>query len=572
MAPHESMTWIGADLTKACVRMARVLCVLVVAGLSLVLAPVAGASAASFTWTGEAAESVWSATKNWAGETAPADPESVALDFPRIPSCTGACYKSTNDVSGLDVESLTIDDGDEYEVEGNEITLGSGGLAAAPAGGTSGPAGDFIGLPIALDAPQVWSVAGRSGGALGENGVFVEGDVTGAGKALTTDISNRSVVYLANDTEVGTAAFDGANTGEAGVLNGFVGLLGGDVDSEDGGSVSLSHIFLVGSGAVGSLTTNDAELSVGNGHPTGGIRARSVSFDPASEVEFEITGSGAVADTDYSQLSSSGQVGLNGSSVGVVVAPVAGSCPELTVGRTYTFVSTTGGLLGVFGDAAEGAELPLRYAKGCAKQASKYLRTEYHESGGTQTVTATVKEPGELPLPIQHYNPYEAPNAEGATRGAIAGALRIAEADAAERKASEEAEARARVLAEASAGEVSLAGTSIVVQSSGLALVKLDCKGSESCTGNLTLSAQEKGKKKHTIVIGTAKFSVMTGKTATVKVKLDAAGRSLLSAARGRLTAHLAILVLAPVSEHTQTASVRLIGQKARVKAKKSGQ
>lgn len=170
VASHESMTWIRADVAKTCLRAGRAVCVLAIACLSLVLAPMAGATATSLTWTGDAAESNWSAAKNWEGETAPSSAGPVALDFPRIPSCTGACYKSTNDVSGLDVESIGIDDGDEYELEGDAITLGGGGLTASPAGGTSGPSGDFLGLPIELDASQTWTVTGRSGGGVGENG------------------------------------------------------------------------------------------------------------------------------------------------------------------------------------------------------------------------------------------------------------------------------------------------------------------------------------------------------------------------------------------------------------------
>jgi hypothetical protein len=540
----------------------------------LCLALALASSAWSLQWSGEAAVGSpgWSLEPNWAG-VPPSLVEPVALEFPRLAgaSCASAspsetCYESKNDVGDVAVESLSIDDGDEYELTGDEITLGSGGLAAFPGGGTSGPAGDFLGLPIELGASQAWTVLGRSGGAIGENGVFVEGDVTGASKMLTVDVGNGSAVYLGNDIEVGSVAFGATNTNEPDVLSGFIGLLGGEINSEDGGSVSLSHIFLVGSGAVGSLATSDAELGVGSGNPAGGIQAQSVTLDAASEVEFEITGSGDVAETDYAQLASNGPVRLNGSSVGVVVAPTSGNCPELTAGRTYTLISTTGGLSGSFGDAEEGAELPLRYAKGCAKQTSKHLQIAYHESGATQTVTATIIETGGLPPPIQHYNPYERPNAEGATWGPISSALAVAEAKAAERKASEEAALRARALAEASSGEVSFAGTGIAVQSDGMALVKLGCKGGESCGGKLTLSVQEASEgrgRSRTAPIGAASFLIAAGKMATVRIKLDATGRALLRTAHGHLGARLTIHQSVPMS-HAQTRTVRLLQQKAR--------
>jgi YD repeat-containing protein len=50
-----------------------------------------------------------------------------------------------------------------------------------------------------------------------------------------------------------------------------------------------------------------------------------------------------------------------------------------------------------------------------------------------QTGRALQTEPIELPLPVKYYNPYERPNAEGATWGPIASALRLAESTAAER-------------------------------------------------------------------------------------------------------------------------------------------
>ena len=228
-----------------------------------------------------------------------------------------------------------MDDGDEYELEGDGITLGSEGLAAAPASGTSGPDGDFIGLPITLGASQPWSIAGRTEGGIGENGVFVEGSVTGSNKNLAVDIEHGAALYLANSTEVGSLTFAGADAGEAGVLNGFVGLLGAQVNSSAGNGVALSHVLMLGSGSVGALTTSDAELGVGSGYPTGEIQARSVTLDAGSETEFEITGSGTTAGVDYGQLSSGGAVALGGASLSVFVGPTSGTkCPTPEPGRS----------------------------------------------------------------------------------------------------------------------------------------------------------------------------------------------------------------------------------------------
>jgi hypothetical protein len=172
-----------------------------------------------------------------------------------------------------------------------------------------------------------------------------------------------------------------------------------------------------------------------------------------------------------------------------------------------------------------------------------------------------------------------------------AGSLRaIAEAherEEMEKKAREEAERKLPVIASmyghppealpfsrSGPGDVTLSGTSLTVQRDGTALVRLDCAGSDSCKGKLTLLAKAtsrtKGGKKvsRTIAIGTAKFSIAAGKTATVKVKLDTAGRRLMSAAHERLAARLTILELASAPGHTQTANVRLNGRRSRGKAK----
>jgi hypothetical protein len=263
MESRESMTWIGADLANACVRAVRALYVLAIIGLSLVLAPVAGATVPSFTWTGEAAESSWSAAKNWEGETAPSSPGPVTLDFPQLtsPACasastSGTCYLSDNDMSGLSVESLKIDDGDDYKIGGGEITLGGGGLIASPASETSGEDGDSIDLPIELGASQTWSITGH-GGQGAENGVAIKNALIGPGKALAVNMSNDPLLTLEGDTEVGPITIDGTKAGAAG---GVV-LFSGELNGTDGSPVSLRDVGFEGSGTVGALKASAVELA-----------------------------------------------------------------------------------------------------------------------------------------------------------------------------------------------------------------------------------------------------------------------------------------------------------------------
>ena len=140
------------------------LCLAAVLGLLCVLAH--AASASTFTWSGEAAEGLsgWSEGANWQGGIVPSTSGPVALDFPRLTgegcvgsSVTDSCYLSRNNLGGLAVESLTIDDGDEYLLQGDEFQLGAGGLIASPAAGATGAAGDVFDLPVALDASQTYS-------------------------------------------------------------------------------------------------------------------------------------------------------------------------------------------------------------------------------------------------------------------------------------------------------------------------------------------------------------------------------------------------------------------------------
>ncbi len=118
----------------------------------------------------------------------------------------------------------------------------------------------------------------------------------------------------------------------------------------------------------------------------------------------------------------------------------------------------------------------------------------------------------------------------------------------------------------AATGGVLLAGTRIVTTAGGEAAVELTCTGTGTCSGKLTLAAKsrsKKGRKAKMETIGTAVFSIAPGKTAAIDVKLNAAGRALLKADRGRFSASLALLELAPGPQGTKNETVRIVKQKA---------
>lgn len=281
--------------------------------LGLYLAFVQGAAAAPepFTWSGEASSPSyqWSLSSNWAGDVAPGNAGEIStLTFPRLerPACEAAkpseaCYVSENVVGGLNVGKMQLDDGDRYLIFGEEITLADGGLVAAPANGSSGPGGALLATPIDLSTPQRWSISQRSGGGYGEDEVVLFGDVLGS--PLAVEMSNGPFLVLVDDIEVGKLEFNGASLAGKRLANGDVFLEEAELNAEDDEPVEVSHVVVQGSGATGPLQTNDAAVNVGSGFsPAGGITAASVKLDGASQLNFAITNSGAVAQEDYSQL------------------------------------------------------------------------------------------------------------------------------------------------------------------------------------------------------------------------------------------------------------------------------
>ena len=513
-------------------------------------------SVPSFTWSGRSAvvsESSfdWSLGANWLGEETPTFDEAVrTLTFPPLSSaCEGrrpadACYDSENDVSGLSANVLRLDNANDYVIAGDQISIGSGGLTASPASGPVGPAGDVIAVPLELNASQTWHVSGR--GSLSEEaGLLLAGDVAGAGSALEIGLSEDPVLYLAeDDIEVGPLSIDGANTAQLGVFNGVVGLLNGRLNASDGQPVSLSHLFLTGAGAVGALTTDDAEVDVGD--PANGIEVASATLDPASRLEFNIAGSGATPKTEYSQLVSQGAIALAGADLGVVVRPpkAGAPCPTLVPGHTYTFVSTSGSLSGAFSNAPVGGpEVPVRFAEACGAK-SQTMRIGYHESGAVETVTGTVEE--------------DAVTAEGE-----AAAKQRAEEEALKHRVLEEAfvdrrteEAVAAVVGaaivtgtshgvagfatgvEARAPDARLVTTALVANRAGDVNVRVSCPvGASACVGSLMLrsssafGARSSAAKRAAtpLTLATGQFSLPAGHTGTVMLRLTPRARLLLS-------------------------------------------
>ncbi len=112
---------------------------------------------------------------------------------------------------------------------------------------------------------------------------------------------------------------------------------------------------------------------------------------------------------------------------------------------------------------------------------------------------------------------------------------------------------------------LSLVGRRIAAAHNGDALIKVDCAGTASCRAKLTLkttmAVRVKGRRTlRTVTIGTSVvISVVAGKTATVQIKLNSAGRKLLRDHR-----HLKVDLTLVTPGHKQDDSVVLIERKAR--------
>lgn len=116
-------------------------------------------------------------------------------------------------------------------------------------------------------------------------------------------------------------------------------------------------------------------------------------------------------------------------------------------------------------------------------------------------------------------------------------------------------------------GAVVLVSRTIPVRG-GRASVRLRCTAPVACRGRLTLEvssfAKAARRSRRAIAIATVRFSISGRRTATLELRLDAAGRTDLRAARGRLHAGLAIGVFAPDPPRRRTYAVKLVRQHIR--------
>jgi hypothetical protein len=386
---------------------------LVACGCSLLLA--SAASAADFTWSGGggASANAWSNRANWSGGTAPAPSSSIGnLTFPLLSGQSVAA----NDLSGLSINHLSIDDTNGYALNGQGFTLGSGGLAVTE-NATGGHELAEIYNPITLGGNQAWDISGRAkAGQTTEEGgaqnLEVTGQLSGASSNLTIDLHNPNVgLVLGNttpmpDDELGDVTVEGVGSTSFDQI-----LLDANLNATDGHSLTVKNASLFTERATGPLVGINSELSldgssigpltsIGSRLQMGKVLLPSASFDAGSAIKFGIGGPGTQAGTDYTQLNSTGSVSLDSSTLelnGLGATVQFGTCAP-PIGQVDTLISTTGSLTGTFGNAPEGTTLT---ATECLNQgphgevvseAKPSFRINYNTASSPETVTATVTE------------------------------------------------------------------------------------------------------------------------------------------------------------------------------------
>jgi hypothetical protein len=330
-------------------------------------------SAAEFTWSGGSPSAAWSVAGNWQAGSAPGGPVD-ALHFPALggTACdatppSGSCYQSRNDLSGVAAGAISIDDGAAYEIGGNGLTLGSGGLVAAPlASGSSTGAGPTLALPIGLDGAQAWSI---SGGPTGQ-GLTVAGAVSGpVGDPLGIQL-NGSTTLTIGDAEVGPVTV----TGDGTIGDGFLVLgavdpstganVGGTLNASDAAPlrVAAGAGVLGLDGRVGPVSTAAGAIEVGQADRPGTLAvAGDVALDSRSTFVAFVSQPGAAPGADFSQLTATGGVDLADASLALEDGEIAGetACAQLAPGDRDVLITAAGGVSGTFAGVPDGAVVGL---------------------------------------------------------------------------------------------------------------------------------------------------------------------------------------------------------------------
>jgi hypothetical protein len=390
--------------------------VLLVVGVCLLwLAGAASASATNLTWSGGGGfgAEAWSNGANWVGGVAPSSGASIGtLSFPELSSLGG----SENDLTGVSVEQLQLDNTHGLAFRGNSLSLGSGGLtlsaaAVPPIFSTA------LAAPLVLTSSQTWNISApvEPGPSGIPDDVGLSGQLSGSSANLTINLKTYADLAFGSffeatgpDDEIGNTTITGSD-----IEGGYKSMVRLPVgfNGTDGKRLSVKDVELFGSGPTGPIVAEASPVSLsgsGIGPVTGlngsgiGINGSvaSVSLDATSGISFLILPSGSTPGTDYERLTSTGTINLGGAQLGIsTFQNEAGECPPPPVGRVYPLISTSGTLVGSFSNAPDGGTVVTdqclvanfanpEHPEVLAQRWYSY-RINYNTSGSPKTVTAT---------------------------------------------------------------------------------------------------------------------------------------------------------------------------------------
>lgn len=348
--------------------------------VALLAVPAAASAAPDYTWSGAVPAFTplgapvpdagdWSNPNNWVGGLAPSDPVGT-LTFPFLGAgcapdphtglVSAACYKPNNDLPAINVNALDIGGGGSgaiYDIGGQQITLGGGGITATPDLEATAFTEAEISAPLSLSAPQTWTINGTS-----EPGwLHVDGDVSGASNALQVNLNNGNFA-VGGDLESGPISISGPGSVYLG--NALGAYLAGALNGNDGNPVSL--------GAGESMFDQNTNRYDKNAYDLGPLTLADNTLLQLGQLEYNasvtlpVNGGLTFSPTSHlallfnSHITATGPVNLAGAglSIGDGTIMIDGS-PACNVLDVDTLITTTGALTGTFQGIPDGAIIPL---------------------------------------------------------------------------------------------------------------------------------------------------------------------------------------------------------------------
>jgi hypothetical protein len=345
--------------------------VLAICAGSLLLA--SAASAANFTWSGGGGADDWSDGANWLGGVAPSSGASIGtLRFPELSSPV----HSDNDLAGVSVEQVQLDNTHGFGLGGNGFSLGSGGVTLSAAA-VPPIFSTVLAAPIVLTADQTWTVSGPIEPGPPDD-IGLTGQLSGESANLTINLNTYADLAFGSfieasgpDDEIGNTTITGSDAreklGEDEVIHKSMVNLPVGFNGSDGKRLRVKDVELFGSGPTGPIVAEDASVGLegaaigpvtgldGSGLGINGSVA-AVTLDASSGLSFQILPAGSTPGTDYERLTSTGPITLGGGRLSIATAQdEAHECPPPPIGQVYPLISTTGSIVGSFSNAPDGS-------------------------------------------------------------------------------------------------------------------------------------------------------------------------------------------------------------------------